>query len=159
MNSENPLIKNRLATYKDFVGELKVTYKRTTLATQKIKSSRDASNFMKPYFDLCMDDKEEAKILHLNRKNCVVNVTNLTKGSDSNTLIPIKDILRDVLLIKTNSIILFHNHPSGSLEFSNSDISVSKKLKVACELLEISLLDSIILTRESYSSMNDECLF
>ena len=151
-------MKTRIATFKDFVGELEVTYRRTSLATKRIKSSETAAAFMRPYYDKCMDDREEAKILHLNRNNCVVNVSHLTRGSDSATIIPIKDILREILLIKTNAIILFHNHPSGNLKFSEADINISKKLKSACELIEIPLLDSIIITRESHISMQDESL-
>lgn len=148
----------RISTFKDFVGELQVTYKRTSLATEKIKSSQNASDYMRIHFDKCMDDREESKILHLNRNNCVVNVTHLTSGCDSGTIIPIKDIIREIVLIKTSAIILFHNHPSGNLKASEKDIETSKKLKKACNLVDVPLLDSIIITRESYLSLSDECL-
>jgi len=56
-------------------------------------------------------------------------------------------------------MILFHNHPSGNLKPSKNDIDISKKLKEACKLIDISLLDSIILTRESYYSLTENCDF
>lgn len=73
-----------------------------------------------------MDDHEEIKVLHLNRNNQVVNVDNLTSGSDTASIVPIKDIIRNALLIKVHSIILFHNHLSGNLKPSQQDISISK---------------------------------
>lgn len=151
-------MENRIATFKNFVGELSVNYKRTSLATRKIESSVSAKNFMSPYYEKIIDDHEEVKVLHLNRNGCVVNVHHVTTGSDSGCIIPIKDIMRQALLIKTNSIILFHNHPSGNLKASKLDIEVSNKLKSAAKLFEISLIDSIILTRESYTSLADEGL-
>jgi len=135
----------RISTFKDFVGELQITYKRTSLATEKIQSSLSAADYMRKHFNECMDNREEVKILHLNKANCIVNVS-------------IKDIIREIVLIKTSAIILFHNHPSGNLKASQEDIKTSKKLKEACNLVNVLLLDSIILTRESYLSLVDENL-
>lgn len=158
--STKNIVKNvRISTYKDFVGELKVNYKRTNIAQKKITSSEDAAEFMKPYFDHIMDDHEEVKVLHLNRSNGVVNIHNLSSGSDSGCLVPVKDILRNALLIKVSGIILLHNHPSGNLSPSTADIQISKKLKEACKLVDLVLLDSIILTRERYYSLADNCDF
>ena len=41
---------------KDFVGEMEITYKRTQTLTKQVKNSRDAEEFLRPYFDDCMDD-------------------------------------------------------------------------------------------------------
>lgn len=145
----------QISTFKDFVGELTVNYKRTQLPTSQIKTSLCAVDFMRKYFDEIMDDHEEVKVLHLNRSNHVVNVQHLTSGSDCGSLVPIKDILRSAILIKVSSIILFHNHPSGNLNPSEADKQISIKLKEACKLIELSLLDSVILTREGYYSLSD----
>ena len=145
----------RISTFRDFVGELKVSYKRTSLATVKITKSSDAVDFMRSYFDEIMDDVEHVKVLHLNRNNSVVNVHHVSSGSDSGCIIPIKEVLKNAILIKTSGILLFHNHPSGNLKASKADIDISNKLRDACKLLEISMLDSIIITRESYYSLQD----
>jgi DNA repair protein RadC len=98
----------RIATFKDFVGELTAIYRRTKLPTFKISSSMSVREFIYPFYDEVMDNHEEAKVIHLNRKNQVVNVHHLSSGTDSGCLIPIKDILRQAILIKTSSIILVH---------------------------------------------------
>lgn len=144
--------------YRDFVGQLTATYKRTSKPTIKIKSSNDAANFMRDYFDECMDDHEEVKVLHLNRANYVVNVHEVSSGSDTGSMIPIKLILRNAILISTSCIIIFHNHPSSNLNPSEADKKITQKLKKACELLEIQLFDHIILTREDYFSFADNDL-
>ncbi len=146
----------RISTFKDFVGELTATYKRTALESKKITSALDATGFMRNYYTDCIDDHEEVKVLHLNRANKVVNVHHVTSGSDTASIVPIKNIIQKAILIKTNAIILFHNHPSGNLKPSTQDIKISNRLKQACQLMDLNLLDSIIITRESYCSLLED---
>ena len=149
----------RIATFKDFVGELTAIYRRTELPTFQITSSSSVWEFIYPFFDDIMDDHEEVKVIHLNRKNQVVNVHHLTSGTDNGCLISTKDVLRQAILIKTSSLILVHNHPSGNLNPSEADKQISNKLRDASKLLDITTLDSIIITREGYYSFADEGLF
>lgn len=51
-----------------------------------------------------------------------------------------------------------HNHPSGNLKPSQSDIDLTRKVKEAGKLLDIQLLDHLILTVEGYYSFSDEGL-
>jgi DNA repair protein RadC len=149
----------RITTFKDFVGELTVIYRRSELPTFQITSSSSVREFIYPYFDEVMDDHEEVKVIHLNRKNQVVNVHHLSSGTDNGSLISTKDVLRQAILIKTNSLIICHNHPSGNLNPSEADKQITNKLKEASKLVDISTLDSIIITREGYYSFADEGLF
>ena len=54
------------------------------------------------------------------------------------------------------SVILSHNHPSGNLSPSQADIALTKKIKEAGEVMNITLLDHIIITKEGYTSFQDE---
>jgi hypothetical protein len=62
--------------------------------------------------------------------------------------------------IKANAcaIILSHNHPSGNMNPSQSDMDLTKKMKEAGKFLEVSVLDHIIITSEGYYSFADEGL-
>lgn len=151
-------LKNRLRVYKDFVGELKVSYKRTKLPSVKVGSASDAVNFIKPYFEESIDLMESVKLMHLGRDNRIVNISHLSTGSETAAIVPIKTILRELLLIKSNSCLLFHNHPSGNINPSQDDIKITNKLADACELIEVPLLDHIILTRESFYSFSNKGL-
>ena len=102
-----------------------------------------------------MDDHEEFKVIHLSRANKVVNVDNSALGTDVACLVSIKDIIRNALLIKVHSVILVHNHPSGSLEPSIADIELTDKLKRAFGFFDMKVLDHIIITREGYYSFSD----
>ena len=145
----------RIATFKDYVGELKVTYKRTSLPIVKASNSKVCSDFIRPYFDECMDNHEEVKIIHLNRSNGVVNVHELSKGGMHSSIVDIRLILREALQISCVGVVLVHNHPSGNLKASQIDKEITQKLKKACELVDIALLDHIIITREGYLSFAD----
>ncbi|PIB39081.1 JAB domain-containing protein [Maribacter sp. 4G9] len=146
----------RIATFRDYLGELTVTYKRTEKFIKKIGSSQDAAEFMRPYFEQCMDHQEEFKVLHLNNSNQVVNIHHVSSGSDVGTVVDVKAVVRNILHINTKSAILIHNHPSGGTKFSQSDIDLTRKIKEACLLFDIVVLDSLIITRETYRSMADE---
>ncbi len=149
---------NRIKTYKDFVGELQVTYKRTGVSTKQITQSKDVIDFVRPLFDECMDDHEEVKIVHLNRLNKVVNVHHHSKGGTAFAPYDVKLILQQALLIKTEALVIIHNHPSGGLIPSQADKDMSRKLKEACKIVGLVLLDSLIITRESYYSLGDNGL-
>jgi DNA repair protein RadC len=76
----------------------------------------------------------------------------IAKGSTSFCSVAMKDILAPALHLCSNGLVVAHNHPSESLNFSIEDIELSKNLKEATKLLGIKLLDSIIFTKSSYVS-------
>lgn len=69
-----------------------------------------------------------------------------------------KVIFQVALKANASSIILCHNHPSGNLKPSENDISLTKKLKNAGNFLDLTVLDHLIITSESYYSFADENL-
>ena len=54
------------------------------------------------------------------------------------------------------AIVLAHNHPSGKLQASESDIQVTKRIKNAGQQLEIPILDHVIVAEHGYFSFADE---
>lgn len=98
----------RIATYRDFIGELTVTYKRTNLPTKKIKSSRDAYDFIFPIYEEIIDTREEFKIIHLNNANAIVNVDHHSVGGRTSSVVDIPTLLRSILHINTIGIIIVH---------------------------------------------------
>lgn len=65
-------------------------------------------------------------------------------GNSNTSLFPVREILQNTLLIGGNGIAICHNHPSGNISPSNADIKATMKIKAACELVEIALLDHVI---------------
>ncbi|WP_459980655.1 JAB domain-containing protein, partial [Mannheimia haemolytica] len=53
------------------------------------------------------------------------------------------------------ALIVSHNHPSGNLEASQSDMQLTRKLQQACKLMEVRLLDHLIVSAKDYHSMRE----
>ena len=119
-----------------------------------IKSAKDVFKEVAPYVsDL---NHEEFWVLYLNRANVVLKKEKVSQGGVSATVVDQKIILKKALLNLASSIILVHNHPSGNLKPSTQDKKITQKMKSACELLEINLLDHLIIAGNAYYSFADE---
>jgi len=53
-----------------------------------------------------------------------------------------------------SKVIVVHNHPSGKLEASKSDVKITRQIKDALELIDVLLLDHLIITEDCYISMH-----
>lgn len=103
-------------------------------------------------------DHEECWVLYLNRSNHLIGKEMMTSGGLDSTIIDCKMIVRKALEKKASGLILAHNHPSGSALPGTADITQTMALKKALATCDISLLDHIIVARDSYYSFSDEHL-
>ncbi len=120
----------------------------------KITSANDVYIEISPYVSHLKH--EEFWVIYLNRANVVLRKEKISSGGVAGTVVDNKIILKKALLNLASSIILVHNHPSGNLKPSIQDKKVTQKMKSACELLEINLLDHLIIAGNSYYSFADE---
>jgi len=121
---------------------------------QKITSSKDIFNIFQPILgDL---PHEEFWILLLNRANKIIDKHRISQGGTSGTVIDIRIILKEAIEKLASSLIISHNHPSGNVLPSQQDKEITKKLKDAAALMDITLLDHLIVTDSSYFSFCDE---
>jgi len=96
---------------------------------------------------------EHLKLVILNNSNEILKIHNITEGNTNMLAADAKNILSEVVKIQAPKIILAHNHPSGNLEPSENDIKFTKKIKQACEILGIQLLDHVIVADNGYTSI------
>ncbi|KQS92368.1 DNA repair protein RadC [Chryseobacterium sp. Leaf394] len=101
---------------------------------------------------------EEFWALFLNQNNKVVHLSQLTQGGINQSLVDLRILFKIAMDHFATGIIVSHNHPSGNLKPSQEDISITKKIKDAGNLLNIQLLDHLIITQNSYLSLADEGL-
>ena len=94
----------------------------------------------------------------LNRANRVIGISDISSGGVAGTVADPKVIFVIALKANASSIILTHNHPSGNLNLSQQDISLTNRLKQAGEFLQIDVLDHMIITRDGYYSFADQGL-
>ncbi len=120
----------------------------------KIQSSRNAYDLLKG--DLMDLNHEEFWLILLKRNNEVIRKEMISKGGVSGTLVDAKIIFKRALEESASSIILAHNHPSGNLKPSQQDVNLTKKLKEAGKALDISVLDHLIITDQSFYSFADD---
>jgi len=124
------------------------------IVLDKIESSKSVFRVMQPLIgDLA---HEEFWIIYLNNSNKVLRKQQLSRGGMTGTLVDIRIVMKQALEEGATSIILAHNHPSGTLLPSHADKSITQKLKAAGELLDVKVLDHLIVTEHAYFSFADE---
>lgn len=121
---------------------------------KKIQTSRDAYNVLAAH--LIDQPHEEFWMLLLNRRNAIIRHEFISRGGVSGTIVDPKLIFKPALEHTASSIILAHNHPSGNLTPSNEDINLTKKIKEAGKLFDITVIDHLIIGENSYYSFADE---
>lgn len=124
------------------------------LERKKITSSKSVFEVFQPIIgDL---NHEEFWILYLNNSNKILRKMQLSKGGITGTLVDVRLTYKNALELGATSVILAHNHPSGTLKPSQPDLNLTKKLKAAGESLDIKVLDHLIVTQNAYFSFADE---
>lgn len=124
-----------------------------SIESPKICSSRDVYEVMHPVLaDL---DHEEFWVLILNAANVVKSKVLISRGGLTGTVADPKIIFRAAIDNKAAYVILAHNHPSGNTAPSKEDIAITKKLIAAGKSLDLLVLDHLIITSDSFSSMAD----
>jgi len=112
------------------------------------------------YFRYQLQDlpPEEFWLLYLNTACKVLDKQLIGRGGNDFTPVDVRIVLRNALNCKAHSMILIHNHPSGSREASKADKILTKKIAEASRIMDIRVNDHIIFTDNGYYSFRDEGL-
>jgi DNA repair protein RadC len=143
------------------VTEVELSYKSKVKASQrpKVGGSREAYQLLLTTWDKgTIEFLEQFKVLLLNRAQRVLGLFEVSTGGVTGTVADPKVIFAAALKANACSIILSHNHPSGALTPSQTDIELTKRLRDGGKLLDIQVLDHIIVAVEGYFSFADEGL-
>jgi DNA repair protein RadC len=95
---------------------------------------------------------EEFWIIFVNQGATLLGVESFGRGGLTSTSVDIRLILLRALELKATGIFMCHNHPSGDLKPSKTDIALTTQMKDAARLLSIQLLDHLIICKEDYYS-------
>lgn len=118
----------------------------------QIKTSADIFQIFQHLADI---PNEEFWVVFLNRHNKVIAKEQLSIGGITGTIVDSKILFKKAMMYLCNGIILCHNHPSGNIQPSETDIQLTKRLKEAGKLMEIPILDHIIIGEKNYYSFAD----
>jgi len=119
-----------------------------------VTSSKDVALFLQSKF---RDHRHEVfAVVFLNRTNKINNFQVISEGGITGTVADPRIILKKALEEDAVSLILCHNHPSGSLKPSKADEDLTQKIKEAARYFDIKVTDHIIVSEVGYYSFADE---
>lgn len=101
---------------------------------------------------------EVFRVLFLDKKHQLIEDELQGVGENDHVAISAKMIAKKALLLSASSVILFHNHPSGELRASISDIKTTNEIVDTLKRLEIKLLDHLIISPSGYLSFKESGL-
>lgn len=104
---------------------------------------------------LKQETKEHFIALHLDVKNRILCIDRVSTGTMTNSFVHPREVFKTALLSSAASLILIHNHPSGSPNPSRDDIALTEKLKKAGEIVGIPILDHVIIG-DGYVSLKEK---
>ncbi len=121
-------------------------------AIPHIQSPTDAL----PYLDkMRRSSREQFVALYLNARHELVHQETISIGTLTRSLTHPREIFHPAITHLAASILVSHNHPSGDLTPSQDDLSMTKRLEEASEILGIPLIDHLILTTTGVYSFRE----
>jgi DNA repair protein RadC len=99
---------------------------------------------------------EKFFVLLLNKKNKIIEVQELARGSSDRCVASAYEVIRAAMLHDAVGVVIAHNHPSGGLQPSSSDLETTRRIKGALSQCEITLLDHLIIHENTFYSFADD---
>lgn len=124
-------------------------YQKETIS---LRNELEVFNFIK--YDLIGLQHEELFVLYVNVKCNLIVKKKISKGKINILYVDLKDVVNQALKYKASGVFLVHNHPSGDVTPSTSDIDLTNSMKKALDFFDIKLLDHIIVGSNKYYSFN-----
>lgn len=124
--------------------------------TKRIEKPSDVLTWFEPFRHA---DQEHFVCMSLNCAGQVMNTRVITIGLLNHSLVHPREVFRGAIMDNAASIIVCHNHPSGSLEASSQDLAITAQLKEAGSIIGIQLVDHVIVTKTGHLSMREHDLF
>ena len=145
-----------MKTYKSQIDKLSLVREKTDFPRAQIVSSTDGSKYARQFYFDDIAIYESFFMILLNNSNNTVGFVKISQGGITGTLVDVRLIAKYAIEGLATTVILVHNHPSGSLRPSLGDKQVTAKVTKALKLFDIKVLDHLILTEEAYFSFQDE---
>lgn len=118
-------------------------------AKRRIAGSADVAAVVEPYLRGLRH--ERVVVLVCDNSGGLLRVSPLTEGGTDRSLIPVRDVLSNALAIGGTRFAVAHNHPSGCLEPSVSDVRVTGQLREAATTVGLQFLDHVIVTETAWT--------
>lgn len=138
--------------------EVQIHYKRPLFDTErKIDSSETANTILRDFIDMNrIDHKEFFWVILLTNANQVIGISEIGAGCTKGVTVNTTEVCQLALLTNAVCVVVAHNHPSGNLKPSSCDRKITTKLKEILDIIDVTLLDHLIITSESFTSFADK---
>jgi DNA repair protein RadC len=157
---DNELKLERLVNYKG-LGKAKITTLLSVMeigkrlySKKKIRTLLTPKDIWDSMIDLRSSKKEHFVIFLLDSRSQEIKREVVSIGTLTESLVHPREVFEPAIRQSAYSIVLAHNHPSGNLEPSDSDLKVTKRLVSTGELLVITIEDHVIVTEKSFRSID-----
>lgn len=121
---------------------LKLSEAEPLYSTEQITTPDKAAEVMAQA--LAQLDREYCCVVNLDAAKHPINFNIVSIGDVNQAQVPIQNVFKSAILSNAEGIMMFHNHPSGSLQASRGDIEVTKRLVEAGKIMNIPVIDHII---------------
>lgn len=128
---------------------------QTNFPNVKITGSDTAADFIRQFYGDDIEVFESSFILLLNNAHKTIGFAKISQGGITGTVIDVRLVAKYAVEAIATAVVLAHNHPSGNLKYSQSDLAITKKVKNGLNILDINLIDHLILTAEGHYSFAD----
>jgi DNA repair protein RadC len=135
---------------------LKILEARMTYQLDFFTNPQDTKNYLR--LKLGAEEREVFAVLYLSNRNQLISYEELFLGTIDGATIHVREIVKLGLKLNAATIICAHNHPSGVCEPSRADETITRRIKDACALVEIRVLDHLIVSGKDAVSMAERGL-
>jgi DNA repair protein RadC len=140
----------------EFLPELKISSIQTDFTRVKIRSSKDAADYIRQFYSGDIDIFESSFILLVNNQLDTIGFAKISQGGITGTVIDPRIVAHYAVKSLACGVFVAHNHPSGILMPSENDKKLTIKIHAGLQLLDIDLHDHVILTQSGHYSFRDE---
>ena len=124
------------------------------IGTDYIQSSENILDYLR--HRLRDRNREIFLAILLNGRNQVLDIIELFEGTLTTSAVYPREVIKMILEKDAAAVIFVHNHPSGNPNPSNDDQNITRKLKAACETIDVQLHDHLIIAGNDFTSMADK---
>lgn len=132
--------------------------KTTSFKSVNIKTSDDAYKYALQFWKSDINIYESCFIMLLDRAKNVIGWAKISQGGVATTIMDVRIICKYAIETLSSSVILLHNHPSGSVEPSPQDKHLTQQIKDGLNVFGIYLDDHLVMSEEEYFSFCDKGL-
>jgi DNA repair protein RadC len=138
------------------VREIEVTFDKDAYFFGQITMSQDVYHFIKDRILSGIEVQEHFIAIYVNQANKIIGYYHHSTGAINATLVDVEIVAAVALKTLAKSVVISHNHPSGNLTPSEADRVLTRRIKEALKLFDITLLDHLVITQNGYYSFAEK---